>query len=604
MGLGGLRVSLVVAALAAPAALATSCSEAGGASEKAPNGAPSDRAGAGGSCFGVGCGSAGSGGAGGSAGGPPPEREIESAFRSPVATGRFVWTANPDSGRVARVDATNLEVRTVDAGFGPTYLAAVPNPSAPDARRAIVLNVRSHDATLLAADASGAITTKTVPVHPGANAWAISPRGRWAIAWTDVSLVSAPDPTEGFQDITVIDLGGATPSATRLSVGYRPTRFFIAADESRAFAVTEPGITVIELLAPGPAISRDIAVSDEALVNPAARDVSVTPDGAYALVRHDGSAKIGIVTLTSGDLTSVTLPAAVTDLDLTEDGTRAVAVMRGGDTVEPPDAGPDASDADPDDDGGNDSGGNDSGSEDAADAAHTGDAGFDAAPPPPTDSKVAVLPIPAIAGDSTRFDVVTLPGERVGSVALSPDARTALLYTNAFDNDRLTIVSIAPGADYLAHRTVALKAPIRAVFAAPDASHAIALLEPGAGSARPGAFSVVPIKSTLPPKIQGTEAPPVSVAIAQAPLGRGLVTVSDERSRTFATYLVRMPELVIDRLPLASAPLATGMVPVAETGFVAEKHPEGRITFVQLASGKARTLTGFELGSKVVDGQR
>jgi hypothetical protein len=34
---------------------------------------------------------------------------------------------------------------------------------------------------------------------------------------------------------------------------------------------------------------------------------------------------------------------------------------------------------------------------------------------------------------------------------------------------------------------------------------------------------------------------------------------------------------------------------------VAQKHPEGRITFVTLESGEARTLTGFELGSRVVD---
>jgi hypothetical protein len=65
-----------------------------------------------------------------------------------------------------------------------------------------------------------------------------------------------------------------------------------------------------------------------------------------------------------------------------------------------------------------------------------------------------------------------------------------------------------------------------------------------------------------------------------------------------------MPELLIDRLPLASAPLATGIVAAVGSGFVAEKHPEGRITFVQLTSGNARTLTGFELGAKVVDGQR
>ena len=32
---------------------------------------------------------------------PPPEREVESAFESPVATGNFVWVTNPKSGRVA-----------------------------------------------------------------------------------------------------------------------------------------------------------------------------------------------------------------------------------------------------------------------------------------------------------------------------------------------------------------------------------------------------------------------------------------------------------------------------------------------------------------------
>src|SRR5687768_9349954 len=61
-------------------------------------------------CFGPSC-SGGGGTSGG--GGLPPEQEVESSFRSPVATGQYVWTANPLSGRVARVDAKSLEVRTV-----------------------------------------------------------------------------------------------------------------------------------------------------------------------------------------------------------------------------------------------------------------------------------------------------------------------------------------------------------------------------------------------------------------------------------------------------------------------------------------------------------
>jgi hypothetical protein len=598
MGTGGSSAVCAVLALVVIAA----CAESGAESSSKDGRNGGGQAGDGG-CSGVGCGAAG-GGSGGT-GGAPPEREVESAFRSPVATGRFVWATNPASGRVARIDASSFEVRTVAAGFGPTYLAAVPTPAPEDSPRAIVLNVRSHDATLLVADASGGVTTQTVPVHPGANAWAISARGRWAIAWSDVSQTTAPDPTEGFQDVTVIDLGGAAPRATRLSVGYRPTRLYIAADESRAFAVTEPGITAIELAASGgPMVSRDFAVSDDPFLSPAARDVSVTPDGALAFVRHDGSAVVGIVTLATGNRVSVTMPAAVTDLDLTDDGTRAVAVMRGGDAPPPPDGGADA-ETDGAGDSGDASNVSDAGDAgDAVDARGAGDARQDSASPVPVDSKVAVLPIPAIATNPTGFEVVTIAGERMGSVALSPDGRSALLYTNAFDNDRMTILSIGDGAGRLSYRTVSLKAPVRAVFAAPDASHAIALLEPGAGSTKPGAFSIVPIASNLPPKIQGTEAVPVSVAIAPGAAGRALVTVSDENARVFATYLARMPELLIDRLPLASAPLATGIVPAVGSGFVAEKHPEGRITFVQLASGQARTLTGFELGAKVVDGQR
>src|SRR5688572_29536532 len=64
---------------------------------------------------------------GGSGGTPPdPEREIESAFEAPVATDRFVWTANPESGNVAVIDATTHAVRLAKAGFRPTTVAGLP----------------------------------------------------------------------------------------------------------------------------------------------------------------------------------------------------------------------------------------------------------------------------------------------------------------------------------------------------------------------------------------------------------------------------------------------------------------------------------------------
>ena len=70
--------------------------------------------------------------------GLPPEKEVESSYGAPVATGKYVWVANPSSGRVAYIDAVTLEIKLVDAGNGPTYVAPVP-----DAKDdiALVLNV-------------------------------------------------------------------------------------------------------------------------------------------------------------------------------------------------------------------------------------------------------------------------------------------------------------------------------------------------------------------------------------------------------------------------------------------------------------------------------
>jgi hypothetical protein len=65
-----------------------------------------------------------------------------------------------------------------------------------------------------------------------------------------------------------------------------------------------------------------------------------------------------------------------------------------------------------------------------------------------------------------------------------------------------------------------------------------------------------------------------------------------------------MPQLMSERYALASPPIAVGVVPGARRAFIAQQHPEGRLTFIDLESGVARTLTGFELSSRVVDGSR
>src|SRR5262249_44785248 len=135
----------------------------------------------------------------------PPEQELESSFEAPVATGRFVWIANPVSGRVAYINAETLEIETVLAGNGPTYVTALGSDDA-----TAVINVGSQDATLLRVVTGGDVTAHTVKLAPNMNSWAVSPNARFAVAWTDARKVTGANATQGFQDLSIIDLA-ATP---------------------------------------------------------------------------------------------------------------------------------------------------------------------------------------------------------------------------------------------------------------------------------------------------------------------------------------------------------------------------------------------------------
>lgn len=491
----------------------------------------------------------------------PPEEELEEDFEVPAAVGRFLWAANPKSNRVALVDAKTYETQAFDAGFAPTYLAGLP-PAKDFPGGAVVLNELSQDATLYLLPKEGpvnaaTIVTHTVPVHRRANAWRIGPNSRFAVAWTNARTLESVDPTEGLQDVTIIDRAGKKPTATRLSVGYRPSQVFIDEAEERAYVVSQPGITVIHLThEDGPRVERELFLPEHA--SGGRRDVSITPDGGLAFVRLEGSAEILVVDLTTDTRVTVKLPAVVTDLDVSADGARAVAVMRrsGSDSL--------------------------------------GSAGFGGASSGDL-SRVAVLPVATITTDPEDFDLVEIEG-LFGSAVLSQDGTRALLYTNGVPQSLLAILDLTTGD----HREVDLMAPVRAVFLSEDGAHAVALLSPPAGSVARGAFSLVPVAEEFPPKLEGTNAPARFVSLSSDP-PRALITTDGGETGPHDVFLARFPDLRVDRSRLPSAPLASGVMPEAGKGFVAQEHPEGRVTFVTLADGATRTLTGFELGGKVVE---
>ncbi len=141
----------------------------------------------------------------GGTGGLPPEQELEETYREPVVSGRWVWTANPDTGKVALIDTESLKITTGEAELAPTYLAPLASP-APERGAALVINVGTDTASILQG-VDGVVTSRSVPIHDGANALEVTPSGRLVVAWTDARSVVGADPTEGFQDVSVIALG-------------------------------------------------------------------------------------------------------------------------------------------------------------------------------------------------------------------------------------------------------------------------------------------------------------------------------------------------------------------------------------------------------------
>ena len=500
-----------------------------------------------------------------------------------------------------------FSVRLADAGVGPTFLTALPTDA--NTSKALVINVGSHDATLLRANATGPVTALgPIPLQANANAWTVSKTGKFALVWTDSHALMA-DPTENFQDLSVIDLRSAQPRATRLVVGLVPSRVFIDDAEKQAYVVAKSGISVIDLASKaGPRVLREQAVSDDPLhEDVSSRDVSIMPDGSYAFVRHEGSAVITLVELATGALSSVTLSGPVTDLDLVADAKSALAVVRGR-SIEPSEgaeggAGGDRGELE-EQAGASGEGGmfDAAGASEHGGASNGGASNGGASNEPDTRSTLVILPIPGIFSDNKGFESVSL-AEQFGLVNIAPEGTAALLYTNALASSHLTILETAPGATFRDYRTVDVRGVVRDVYPSPDGAYAIASLNARDGRGKSG-FAAVPVTSATPVRVQTTDAPVFAVAQSAGKTPRAVVTVSDGNAN-FSAYVVRMPELVIDKVLLPSKPLpgATGLVPDAGVAYIAQAHPQGRITFINLETGVPRTITGFEIAAKVVNGQ-
>jgi DNA-binding beta-propeller fold protein YncE len=484
---------------------------------------------------------------------PPPEVEYE--FGAPISSQRFVYVAMTAQDSLARIDGATLAVRSTKVGKSPREVATIPGSDG-----AVVLDSYNGTATIVRPQGE-TDSVRVLGTLQHLNRLDIDPSGRFAVIWFDLAKALAEGGITGvgsFQDVTVLALAPGAEKAVNLTVGFRPRNVQFDAAGNRAYVVTQDGVSVIDLAYATehePSIVPPIPVIDPS-VPPDDVEVDIVATGEYAAVRQANRAALRIVNVGSlpGLAFEIPLASPPTDIDLAPDGARIYAVERAA-------------------------------------------------------QQLAIVDVPGDAQNPADVETIDLSSATLGSLVLSRDGRRGLLYTNASADERITLIKLdQPNYPRL---TWTLKKSVRAVGISPtgdtalilnakafgdpstatsfddyiDKSYGYTLLDLATGFGKlqitpvdPGPFSYSPDGSKVYVALDGGDA------------------VNAKR----AVQIVTTQTGVVITKPLGSPPSSVGILPGAAQSFVAQRHPLGRVSFLDLASDAVRTVTGFDLNSQVV----
>lgn len=504
----------------------------------------------------------------------PPETEATVDLQLPQASENFVYAVNPDAGTVAVIDARTQSIQTIKTGNRPTYLRTLEGTD-----NAIVLNVGSNKASIIRSTSGGA-TKSDLAVSAGSNAIAVAPDGKHAVVYYNSTYQGASANPGSYQDAAVLTLSddGSSDAVVSMTVGFRPRDVAFSSDGTRAFVVTEDGVSVLdfaEVEKNGPGIAR--LVSFGGSVDQKNADVAITPDGKYALARVEGQSVLHLAALDGSGVRSLDVsvvyksltpeadggedagapvPVAITDLDLLPGGSGALATLR-------------------------------------------------------NQSSVLRIPLPDAFDDMGKVGIIRVPDQVVGSLTVAPDGSSALGYTTAIDLERIIILDLKGKAD---PRPVALRKTVHAVTFTPDSQTALITHEKAPGSPTdPGltpdqvidrsyGYSLLRVGSG-DVKLQATRTQ--LGPIAMVPDGSFLfILFRDDGQMIKEVQRVALESFLVDPIiQLENPPISIGTARASGSVFVNLDYPDGRMTFIdwQDPTEKTKTVTGFELNSRIRD---
>ncbi|HEY4055230.1 MAG TPA: hypothetical protein VGM39_01435 [Kofleriaceae bacterium] len=483
---------------------------------------------------------------------PPPEVEYD--YTAPIASEKFIYVAMTAENELARIDATTLEVKSTPVGQEPKVVSAIPGGDG-----AVVLDTMNGTATVVRPNGAGD-TTKVLGTLTNLNRLDVTSNGKYAVVWFDLAKHVQEAGLSGvgsFQDVTIISLAAGNERAVNLTVGFHPTQVQFDAQGLRAYVITDDGVSVIDLgaaTANGPSIVPPVPVAPLDATNV---EVDILPTGDYAAVRVGGESALRIVDVGSanpGQSWSIPLASPATDIDLAPDGTRVYAVSREA-------------------------------------------------------KELAVVPVPGALTAPASVARVDLTTAATGSLVLAPDGSKGIMFTNATADERISLVDLTePGFPIT---TWPLKKAVRAGAISPDGAKALIINakepgDPGTAQsteeyiARSYGYTLVDLATGFA-KLQITPVDPSSFAFSPSG-GKAYVALDggDDATDVRALQIITAQTGVVVTKALGSPPSGVGILPDADSAFVVQRHPQGRITFVDIVTDAVRTVTGFDLNGSIV----
>lgn len=464
------------------------------------------------------------------------EEELAYIKLEPVVVGGHVFVANPDRSSLTRISIADLAVVTEDIGPEPAIMVGAEAQG-----RVVILDTVEDAIQLITADS---LEVQSVAVRPNLNQMTLSPDGRWAIGYHS-SAVPEEQPDDGgswsYSEVSVVDV--STGAHWPQSVGFEPASIQFADDSSGAVLVNDSWLTHLDLSGDAP-VSTRIQFA-ETYDPPVAEEVIVTPAGRYALIRQFATSSLVLVDLAEATVSALDVGDNPTDLDVTADGARAVAVARGS----------------------------------------------------------GELWIYDLNDPTATPEVLSLPkGTVLGSISLSADGSVGLLYSTA--SGRSQFVSWAIDEDALGADTFQIHGsvkPIASVQVSPLGGTAILVhsaedpkdLDPDSAYAGAPAITLVDMTDFFTNPIRLSSTP------------EGMSFSDNDRWAFFYQQdqpwleVADLDRLLMDEQALLSNPAHVGVFPGTAVAYTSQAHVLGRVSFLDADSSTFQTITGFELNAEI-----